>query len=215
MFKFHSSLLLVIACVACGSSFTANGDSGGADGLGKAGEGSAAGPGTAGSSSGGADSEDGGGSGGAGYGRAGTWGWGAAAGRGGWGSGRGGASDTGGAGGSAAGGSGGAPPVEKCTSLREQYSEAVEKARVCNANTKDECSASSTLEAMGCGCPILVNPKSEYVEEAKKIYQAYQDAKCVDDVACAQVLCAPILSASCARVSGSGTYMCTNTGIAN
>jgi|GEM_PF-985768 len=223
MFKFHASLLLIIACAACGSSFTANGGNGGSDGLGTAGEGSGAGPGTAGSSNGGdtgeAGAESGGADTGGAGGRAGSSGLGGAGGRGGSGPGRGGAGNGGGGGagtgGGALGGSGGTPPVDDCAALREQYSAVVEKARVCEPNMKDECSASSTLNSIGCGCPIFVNPKSEYVEQAKKIYRSYQDAKCVDDVACAQVACLPVVSANCARVAGSSSYVCTGTGIAN
>jgi hydrogenase maturation factor len=103
--------------------------------------------------------------------------------------------------------------------LKQQYQALLEKARVCDKGSTDECSPSSTLEPLGCGCPVLVNAKSEYVASAKKARQAYQDAKCVDAIACTSVACVPTASASCAQASASGSgsgFVCTaGTVVAN
>jgi hypothetical protein len=198
MLKLGSSLVLVIACVACGSSFSANDGGAGSVGLGNAGEASGGQDSSAGSGSGGDASEMGGG------GTSSGGDDGSEAGRAGASAGRGGAT-VGGSGGSA-----GSSAGTDCARLKAQYQSAVEKARVCDKGSLDQCSASSTVEPLSCGCPVLVNAKSEYTTTAKKARQAFQDAKCAEGVACAAIACAPITEASCAAtLSTSTNFVCT------
>ena len=195
MVKFRSCLVLVIACVACGSRFSAN-EGGGSAGFG--GQPSAAGSpdiGDAGdASSGGSDSGATGGS-------SNTGGVGASAGD----------------GGAATGGMGGSIPIDQCTKLKQQYQTALEKARACELGSMDECSPSSTVEPLGCGCAVLVNAKSESTTIAKKARQAYRDAKCSEDTVCPLIACAQPASASCAPGKLSAdTFVCTaGTAVAN
>jgi len=190
MVKFCSCLVLLIACVACGSRFSAN-EAGGSPGGG--GQSSAAGStdtGEAGDANSGG-SNSGGNAGGDGA--------------------------SAGDGGAATAGSGGSTPVDQCTKLKQQYQTALEKARVCDLASMDECSPSSTVEPLGCGCPVLVNAQSESTTIAKKARQAYRDAKCSEDGVCAAIACVQPTSASCApgKVSA-GTFVCTaGTAVAN
>lgn len=185
MVRFCSSLVLVVACVACGSRFSAH-DGGGAAGFGNeenGGQPSAAG----GSDTGDAGDTSAGGS----AGSVNTGGTGAGAGD----------------GGATMGGSG---PDDNCTRLKQQYQNALEKARVCEPSSMDQCSPSSTVEALGCGCPVLVNARSQSTSAAKKARQAYFDAKCGEGVACAAIACAEPVSASCAvGIGATGTFVCT------
>jgi len=190
MLKFCSSLLLVIACGACGSRFTAN-EGGGSAGVG--GQSSTAGgadTGEAGDASNNGGSNSGG--------DAGT-------------SNTGGNSASAGDGGAATGGSGGSMTIDQCTKLKQQYQSALEKARACDLGSTDECSPSSTVEPLGCGCPVLVNAKSESTTIAKKTRQAYRDAKCTDDTICPAFACAQPTSASCApgKVTAD-TFVCAS-----
>jgi hypothetical protein len=204
MFKFQPFLALAVACVACGASFSASDGSGGSGGTGKAGEASGGLGSSAGSpSAGDAGAMDVGGTSSAGQSStAGTAG--AAAGRGGTGSGGRGA-------GGAASGSGGAAGAD-CTKLAQQYQAAVEKARVCDKGSTDQCSPSSVAQPVGgCGCPVLINAKSEYAATAKKAYQAYQDGKCDFGGAICDIACPSATSASCAQqamASGNYAYVC-------
>jgi len=113
----------------------------------------------------------------------------------------------GGASGSA--GSAGAPD---CDTLKADYSAAVDKARVCDSGSTDECSKSSTLPAVGCGCAVLVNAKSPYTPIAQQKYQAIQDAKCPAGPIC-NIACIAYTSAACTAVTlTAGTvYECTGT----
>jgi len=202
MQKLCSSLVLVIACGACGSSFSANNGGGGSVGLGSAGEASGGQASSGGGSGGDAGELDvggtsSGGDAGAETGGTETGGAGASAGRGG--------ATVGGSTGSA-----GSSAGSDCAKLKAQYQTALEKARVCDKGSMDQCSPSSTIEPLSCGCPVLVNAKSEYTTAAKKARQAYQDAKCTEGVACAQIACAPITEASCAAtLTTTTTFVCT------
>jgi hypothetical protein len=200
MFKFHPFLALAVACVACGASFSANDNGGSSAGASQAGEASgglsdsAGGP-----SAGDAGALDVGGTSSAGQSStAGTGG--SVAGRGGTGS--------GGRGG-AASGSGGAAGAD-CTKLAQLYQAAVEKARVCDKGSTDQCSASSVAQAVGCGCPALINAKSDYATAVRKAYQAYQDAKCDSGGVICDIYCAPATSASCAQqtMTSGNAYVC-------
>jgi hypothetical protein len=104
------------------------------------------------------------------------------------------------------GGTGGAD----CTTLKAAYSAAVVKARVCDVGSTDECSISSTLPAIGCGCPTLVNAKSQYTTVAQQRYDDFQAAKCSSGPVCA-IACVAVTSASCAaQAASAGTgYVCT------
>jgi hypothetical protein len=94
--------------------------------------------------------------------------------------------------------------------LKAQFQTALEKARVCDLTATGQCSPSSAIEPLSCGCAVLVNAKSEYTTVAKKARQAYQDAKCVEGVACAAIACAPIEAASCSPTMAAGSsYVCT------
>jgi len=186
MFKAYSCFALLIACAACGSSFS-SGD-GGSAGSSQAGEANGGQPSSAGSggdagelATGGASSAGDGGS-SAGSGSAGN-------------------------GGAAVAGSAGSSSGE-CARLKAQFQAALEKARACDKGSKDQCSPSSTVEPLSCGCAVLVNAKSEFSTAAKKARQAYQDAKCAEGIACAA--CAPIVDASCAPEIGStSAFVCS------
>ena len=182
MFKFHPFLALAVACVACGASFSANDNGGSSAGASQAGEASGGLSDSAGGpSAGDAGALDVGGTSGTGSG------------------GRGGA----------ASGSGGAAGAD-CTKLAQLYQAAVEKARVCDKGSTDQCSASSVAQAVGCGCPALINAKSDYATAVRKAYQAYQDAKCDSGGVICDIYCAPATSASCAQqtMTSGNAYVC-------
>ena len=202
MFKIHPFLAptaaIALACVACGASFTANGEIGGSGGSGEANGGSS----SAGNSSDGdaGDAEI------AGASSAGAGGTGA----GGWGSGRGGRGNGGWGNGGWRAGTAGGSTVADCDRLRQEYEAALEKARLCDKGSTDQCTPSSLAQPVGgCGCPVLVNAKSEHTAAAMKAYQSYQNAKC--DYAMCDAFCAPPVTASCAPQSmGPGSsYVCT------
>jgi len=204
--KFEPLLVIVALCAACGSKFEASG-AGGAAGSGQGGEQANGGkPGSAGSESGGSAGQPGAGSGGTSAG--GSHAGGASAG----------GASAGGAGGAAAAGSGGSGGAADCATLKEQYRVLVEKARVCSKGSTDQCSATSTLPPIGCGCPVLVNAKSESTTAAKQKYQAIQDGKCDGGPIC-NIACLPYTGAGClAQTMGPGdVFVCTPTdaGIAN
>ena len=112
-------------------------------------------------------------------------------------------------GGAAVAGSAGSSSGE-CARLKAQFQAALEKARACDKGSKDQCSPSSTVEPLSCGCAVLVNAKSEFSTAAKKARQAYQDAKCAEGIACAAIACAPIVDASCAPEIGStSAFVCS------
>ncbi|HEX3851534.1 MAG TPA: hypothetical protein VHW01_11240 [Polyangiaceae bacterium] len=122
---------------------------------------------------------------------------------------------TAGAGGSS-GGTGGSAGAD-CAVLKTEYTAALEKARVCDMGSTDQCDKSSTLPNIGgCGCPTLVNTKSEATTLAKQKYQAFQNAKCALGQIC-NIACLAYTSATCsAQTTGTG-FVCTgsNAGIAN
>jgi len=114
-------------------------------------------------------------------------------------------------------GSGGSSTGVDCTTLESEYKAAVERARVCTKGSLDECSASSVAEPVGgCGCPVLINAKSEAGAEAKKAYQAYQDAKCdYNGGPVCDIYCPAPVTAGCAQQSmGTGSAFVCTTGIA-
>jgi hypothetical protein len=113
-----------------------------------------------------------------------------------------------GAGGSTAG-TGGAGGSE-CERLRAEYGVALEKARGCDSGSTDQCSTSSTLPSLGCGCPVLVNSKSEFTTLAKQKYQAFQNAMCDAGPVC-EIACLEPISATCAaQMTSAGTaYQCS------
>ncbi|MEI9952890.1 MAG: hypothetical protein WDO74_28935 [Pseudomonadota bacterium] len=199
MFKFHPFLALAVLCAACGARFAASDGSGSSGGAGKAGEASGGLSNSAGSSSAGDAGElEAGGTGAAGEGA--TAGEGSTAGQGGAGSGNGGAGSGGAGNGGALAGSAGSAGAD-CALLRQQYAAAVEKARVCDRGSTDQCSPSSVAQPVdGCGCPVLINAKSEAAATVKKAYQAYQDSKCETGVLC-DIACVPQTSAYCAQQS--------------
>lgn len=94
--------------------------------------------------------------------------------------------------GSPAGGSGGTD----CAALKVEYDAAVQKARICTQGGMGECSSSSTLPAVSCGCPVLVNAKSANLALAKQKLQALQDGKCNAGPIC-NIACLAYASAAC------------------
>lgn len=118
-----------------------------------------------------------------------------------------GSTSTGGAGASA--GAGGAAD---CDTLKTEYAADVEKARGCDSGSTDECSTSSTVPTFGCGCPTLVNSKSEFTTAAKQKYQEIQDAKCPVGPVC-NIACIAYTSVTCSvEMTSTGTaYQCTGT----
>ena len=203
MSHFRLCLVTLALCVSCGGSSFGSGaavgggssTSGGNGAGGAVAGGSGGNAGTAGTHSGDAGASVGGAGAAAGNGDAGT---GSAS------AGNGGAS----IGGAGAGGSASAD----CTRLKAEYSAAVEKARGCDNGSTEQCSPSSTLPAIGCGCPILVNAKSDFTTVAKQKYQAVQDAKCDSGPIC-DIACLEYMGAAClAQKLGAGTmYQCTAT----
>ena len=198
MLKSYFALVGVTACVACGSSFDSSGAGGG---TGVGGDGQAGSTATGGHTSSGGTGSSGTGTGGTSSGGSGAAG-GSAAGTGG----------SSAVGGSPAGGSGGVGGGVDCAAMKADYSVAVEKARVCDAGSMDECSTSSTLPTFGCGCPVLVNAKSDATASAKEKYKAIQDAKCPSGPIC-NIACLAYTSAACtAQAAAAGTgYVCTGT----
>lgn len=193
MFKFYGFLASAVVCVACGASFTANEGNGTAAGAGNAGEASGGLTSFAGGSSvGDAGEQAVGGSSAAGSGGSIVGAGGTTTGEAGWYSGRGGWGN----GGWRAGAAGGST-VSECATLAQNYEAAVEKARLCDKGSTDQCTTSSVAQPVGCGCPVLINAKSEAGTAAKKAYQAYQDAKCQSSGATCDIFCAPPVSASC------------------
>ena len=201
----HSKLWLaaLTLCVSCGGSSFESGGNGGASGS------STGGSSTGGTSTGGSTASAGttgvsgststagapsGGAGGAPVGGAG----GASAGSGG---------SIARGGSSGASGSGGAPT---CATLTADYEAAADKARGCDSGSTDECSKSSTLPAVGCGCPILVNAKSEFLADAQEKYKALQAAKCNAGPIC-NIACLAYTDATCsAQMGATGTvFRCT------
>jgi hypothetical protein len=187
-------------CLSCGSSFVSsdNGTGGGSPSAGATG------------TSGGSTSSGGAQSGGsAGASAAGAGAGGASAGNGG--AANGGAANGGAANGGASGAAGSAGAAD-CATLKTEYAADVDKARGCDSGSTDQCSTSSTLPAIGCGCPTLVNAKSTYTTLAKAKYQAIQDAKCAAGPIC-NIACLGYTSASCsAQMIATGTaYECTGT----
>jgi hypothetical protein len=213
-------LALITLCSACGgSSFEAGGAGAGgtsaqAGGSSQGGDTSAAGAPSGGSgadSSAGASGQSTGGAAAAGAGGSSTGGdsaGGASAGAGTGGS-------HAGAGGSSAG-AGGSAGVANCATLKTEYAAALEKARVCDMGSMNQCDKSSTLPNIGCGCPALVNAKSEATTLAKQKYQAFQDAKCPIGPIC-NIACLAYTSATCSAAATGGGFVCTgsNAGIAN
>ncbi len=195
-----ASLSLTV-CAACGgSSFDSGGSAGASSGGTGASGATGGGTSTAGTSSGGASA---GSTAGGGTSTAGT-------------------TSTGGtsAGGTSSGGttstagasSGGSSGAADCASLKADYEATVQKARGCDQGSMDECSTSSTMPTLGCGCPTLVNAKSPYTDSAKKKYQAIQDAKCPAGPLC-NIACLPVTSASCSvqMTSAGSDYLCTGS----
>jgi hypothetical protein len=218
----NSRLLLAIVtlCSACGgSSFGAGGTGGssgsaadagstssnaGATSSAGASSGGSAGDSSAGASAGGGQATGGTATAGAGGSSAG----GSSAG--GSGAGAGGAGAGGSSGGATAGAGGSAGA--NCATLKTDYAAALEKARVCDKGLTNQCSTSSTLPTMGCGCPVLVNSKSEATTLAKAKYQAFQDAKCPVGPIC-NIACLAYTGATCsAQTMGTGnTFVCTGS----
>ncbi|MEI9940956.1 MAG: hypothetical protein WDO69_27375 [Pseudomonadota bacterium] len=211
MFKFHPFMMLAIGCAACGARFSASDGSSGSAGQGQAGEASGGLSSSAGNSGAGDAGEmEVGGTGAAGQ------------------------SPTAGAGGSVAGSAGatgatgggtnvggwwsgiGGNSGADCARLRQEYAAAVDKARVCDKGSTDECSTTSLAPPIGCGCPVLVNAKSESTATAQTAYQAYQDGDCDVGGAVCNVFCAPPMGASCAQqaMAPGNTFVCTGNAFA-
>jgi len=213
MIKFYAFLApIAVVCVACGASFTANEGNGAAAGAANGGQATGGLTSSAGSSSvGDAGETEAGGTSSAGQGStAGEGGSVVGAGgttsTGGWGSGRGGWGNAGWRNGTAG------SSAADCATLQEEYEAAVQKARVCDKGSTDQCTTSSLAQAIGgCGCPVLINAKSEAGAAARKAYQAYQSAKCETSGPLCDAFCAPPVAASCAQqsmTSGNG-FVCT------
>jgi hypothetical protein len=213
MFKFNALLApIAVACVACGASFTANDGNGAAAGAANGGQATGGLSSSAGSSSvGEAGEAEAGGTSSAGQGSTAgeggsVVGVGGTTSSGGWGSGRGGWGN-----GGWRNGTGGASATD-CLALQEEYEAAVQKARVCDKGSTDQCTASSLAQPIGgCGCPVPINAKSEAGAAAKKAYQAYQSANCQTSGPLCDAFCAPPVAVSCAQqpmTSGNG-FVCT------
>jgi len=202
MSKPYASLVVMVLCAACGSKFDATGSGeAGASGAGQAGgEASGGRTSSAGSSSGGATEAGAGGTTTAGAG-------GSVVGLGGSG---GSVVGSGGSGGSVVG-SGGSAGAD-CAALKTEYAALVQKARVCDKGSTNECSPSSTLPAVGCGCPVLVNSKSADKTLAEQKYKAIEANKCNLGPICASA-CVQYSGADCTAQSATpgGDFTCTAT----
>jgi hypothetical protein len=221
MSKPYASLVVMVLCAACGSKFDATGSGeAGASGAGVAGgEASGGRTSSAGSSSGGATEAGAGGtttSAGAG----GTTTAGAGGSVVGLGGSGGSVVGSGGSGGSVVGsggsggsvvGSGGSAGAD-CAALKTEYAALVQKARVCDKGSTNECSPSSTLPAVGCGCPVLVNSKSADKTLAEQKYKAIEANKCNLGPICASA-CVQYSGADCTAQSATpgGDFTCTAT----
>ncbi len=199
MFKPQPSLFLLLACAACGSQFEAGAGAGAGSG-----SGAAAGESEAGASSAGAAGDE------------------STGGRPSW-------------GGSRLVGAARVPaarvpvarvPVARvpavrrgsdCAALKIEYETLVREARVCDKGSTDECSASSSAPAVdGCGCPTLLNVKSESTPLALDKYKELQKGDCNNGPIC-DIACLPPTSASCApSTTDTPESVCTGrSGIAN
>ncbi|HYP99550.1 MAG TPA: hypothetical protein VER96_12840 [Polyangiaceae bacterium] len=220
MFKLHSFLapVLAVTVVACGARFSPHEHNGAPGGAGEASGGFTS---SAGSSSVGNGGEpETGGSGAAGSSSTGTGGTVAIA-TGGAPTATGGAATaTGGAATATAGsggrgwwtGNGGGSSLSQCATLRQEYQASIEKARVCDKGSTDQCSPTSAAPIIsGCGCATLINTKSAAGDAVRKAYQAYLDAKCEPGPVC-DIACPVVENASCAQSVGSGTFVCTGDG---
>jgi hypothetical protein len=200
-------LALITLCSACGGSSFEAGGSGGAGGTSaEAGATGSHGGDTssAGTSSGGSAGLSSAGAAGHSAGGAATAGAGGSSAAG---SSAGGASAGGSSAGASAGGSAGATD---CATLKADYAAALEKARLCDMGSTNQCDKSSTMPNIGCGCPTLVNAKSEATTLAKEKYQAFQNAKCPIGPIC-NIACIAYSSAACtAQTMGTG-YVCTGS----
>jgi hypothetical protein len=209
----NSRLLLAIVtlCSACGgSSFGAGGGGGGSSGsateAGSTGSNAGA-TSSAGASSGGSAGDSSAGASAGGQSAGGT----ATAGAGGTSAGASGAGAGGGSSAGAAGSPGCDAEATECAKLKCQYAAAVELARVCDKGSSDQCTTSSTLPSVGgCGCPTLVNAKSEATTLAKQKYQAFQDAKCPVGPIC-NIACIADKSASCSAAATGNAFVCTGS----
>lgn len=219
MFKLHSFLApaLTVTVVACGARFSAH-DHDGAPGV--AGEASGGFTSSAGSSSvGNGGQPETGGSSTAGSRSTSTGGTGDAGGTGGTG---GAVTATGGAATATAGsggrggwwpGSGGGTSLSQCATLRQEYQASIEKARVCDKDSADQCSPKSVAPPIsGCACGALINTKSAAGDATRKAYQAYLDAKCEPGPIC-DIACPIAETANCQAAIGTGTFVCTGDGL--
>ena len=117
-----------------------------------------------------------------------------------------------GAGGSSAGAGGSAGGGADCATLKADYAAALEKARLCDMGSVNQCDKSSTLPNLGCGCPTLVNAKSAATTLAKQKYQAFQDAKCPVGPICA-IACIAYVGAACSAQAMGTAFVCTGSNL--
>ena len=104
----------------------------------------------------------------------------------------------------------------ECAALRQEYQDAVEQARVCDQDSTDQCSPSSVIQPLGCGCPVFVNAKSEYTDIAEKAYKAFQDSRCdYGGIAACDIYCGPAASVTCGPLATStgSSSVCTPSAI--
>ena len=87
---------------------------------------------------------------------------------------------SGGGTGGSSGGSGGTDGTVDCSStgmLWVNYLALVNKAKVCNLQVDGQCTANSNIVTQA-NCPIPVNSKSEFYDEARKALDAWKSAGC-------------------------------------
>ena len=116
--------------------------------------------------------------------------------------GTGGSANAGGSAGMATGGSAGKPGtggsagMPNCVDLNQQYTEALQAARVCNSNSgKDQCTE-LVPGSLTCGCEVFVNPANmEAVAELTRLRK--QGARCME--LCPAIACVAPENASCAQ----------------
>ncbi|MEO6598417.1 MAG: hypothetical protein ABIQ16_00995 [Polyangiaceae bacterium] len=206
--------LILLACVAaCGSKFeSSSGSSSGSGGAADSGAASDGGASEAGAPATGGDGASAGESTG-GSSSAGDTSVGGRATAGSGGSAHGGASAGGASAGGASAGNGSAGAAgADCAALKAEYAALVKKARVCDEGSTDQCTTESKAPVIGCGCPTLVNVKSEYTALAAEKYKAIEKNGCNNGPIC-QIACLQPTSASCAKTSGMGSseFVCTGT----
>jgi hypothetical protein len=103
-----------------------------------------------------------------------------------------------------------------CVALIAEYAVELEKARACDSGSGlvNQCSPSSTLTAVGCFCPVLVNATSEHTRLAQEKYDSIQTNNCKLQPDC-DTTCSQYSSVGCGPSNAGTTFVCTGFATVN